>query len=176
MTQFGAGLSEGLALGLTPYASIVERFATSAGVLSPGPKPTEFGKAVGEMVGGLALTVLGMGGEVLGFGLDLTGLGALVGVPVMAVSTALVAGGVGNMAAGLQGFAQALTTGSGSGSGGPVHHIATNKNWDSPARGGPWSPRFEKLFKKAGMSLDDAANKVAVPGHRGPHPEAYHEA
>jgi hypothetical protein len=24
------------------------------------------------------------------------------------------------------------------------------------------------------MTLDDAANKVRVPGHKGPHPEAYH--
>lgn len=26
------------------------------------------------------------------------------------------------------------------------------------------------------MTLDDAANRVAVPGHRGPLPQAYHEA
>ena len=41
---------------------------------------------------------------------------------------------------------------------------------------GPWTPRFEALFKKAGMTLEDAANKIAVPGDRGPHPQAYHEA
>lgn len=58
---------------------------------------------------------------------------------------------------------------------GPEHHIATNKNWLSEIRGGPWSPRFEKLFKKAGMTLEDAANKIRVPGHHGPHPEAYHQ-
>ncbi len=55
------------------------------------------------------------------------------------------------------------------------HHIATNKNWISTLRGGPWSPRFEKLFKKAGLTLEDAANKVRIPAHRGPHPEAYHD-
>ena len=58
----------------------------------------------------------------------------------------------------------------------PIHHLATNKNFISTARGGPWSPRFEAMFKKAGMSLDNDANKIAVPGHRGPHPQAYHEA
>src|SRR6185503_9711035 len=58
----------------------------------------------------------------------------------------------------------------------PVHHIATDKNLVSAARGGPWTPRFEALFKRAGMSLQDLENKVAVPGHRGPHPQAYHEA
>jgi hypothetical protein len=57
----------------------------------------------------------------------------------------------------------------------PTHHIATNKNWISSLRGGPWSPRFEKLFKKAGMTLEDAANTIPLPGHRGPHPERYHE-
>jgi hypothetical protein len=82
------------------------------------------------------------------------------------------------MAAGVQGLAHALTTGSGSGGpGGPkgdVHHLATNKNWKSTARGGPWSPKFNDLFKKAGMSLDDVENKISIPGHYGPHPEAYH--
>jgi len=57
---------------------------------------------------------------------------------------------------------------------GPLHHLATNKNWISTLRGGPWSPRFEAIFKKAGMTLEDAANKVRIPGHFGPHPEGYH--
>jgi hypothetical protein len=55
------------------------------------------------------------------------------------------------------------------------HHIATNKWWDSTSSGGPWSPIFQKLFDRAGMSLDDAANKVRVPGHKGPHPVEYHQ-
>ena len=32
--------------------------------------------------------------------------------------------------------------------------------------GGPWSPRFQELFDRAGMSLDDAANRVQVSGHK----------
>ncbi|HEY6124690.1 MAG TPA: AHH domain-containing protein, partial [Steroidobacteraceae bacterium] len=40
----------------------------------------------------------------------------------------------------------------------------------------PWSPRFSDMAKKAGMTLDDLANKVDVPGHRGPHPQSYHQA
>jgi len=55
------------------------------------------------------------------------------------------------------------------------HHIATNKNGESTVRGGPWTPRFEKFFKRAGMSLNDPANLVWVPGHKGPHPKEYHE-
>lgn len=55
-----------------------------------------------------------------------------------------------------------------------VHHIATDKNTVSDANGGPWTPQFEKIFKRAGMTLDDEANPVEVEGHQGPHPEAYH--
>ncbi|WP_375744466.1 AHH domain-containing protein [Corallococcus interemptor] len=55
------------------------------------------------------------------------------------------------------------------------HHIATNKWWESTASDGPWSPRFQKFFDQAGMSLDDAANRVPIKGHKGPHPKEYHE-
>jgi len=58
----------------------------------------------------------------------------------------------------------------------PLHHLMTNKNWISTARGGPWSPRFADMAKSAGMSLEDLENKIRVTGHRGPHPESYHEA
>nr|WP_323379160.1 AHH domain-containing protein [Pyxidicoccus xibeiensis] len=55
------------------------------------------------------------------------------------------------------------------------HHIATNKWWKSTHNDGPWSPEFQKIFDKAGMSLDDPANIVRVKGHKGPHPLEYHE-
>jgi hypothetical protein len=55
------------------------------------------------------------------------------------------------------------------------HHIATNKWWKSPHNDGPWSPEFQKIFDKAGMTLDDPANIVRVKGHKGPHPLEYHE-
>jgi len=57
---------------------------------------------------------------------------------------------------------------------GPEHHIATDKWPDATHSGGPWTPLFEKVFKRAGMSLNDPANKVRVQGHKGPHPEEYH--
>ncbi|MFL5350786.1 MAG: AHH domain-containing protein [Hyalangium sp.] len=57
---------------------------------------------------------------------------------------------------------------------GPEHHIATDKWPDATHSGGPWTPRFRKLFDRAGLSLDDPANKVRVKGHKGPHPEEYH--
>ncbi|HYO70958.1 MAG TPA: AHH domain-containing protein [Archangium sp.] len=56
-----------------------------------------------------------------------------------------------------------------------AHHIATNKNDISDVSGGPWTPRFETLFARAAMSLDDPANIVHLIAHQGPHPEAYHQ-
>jgi len=56
------------------------------------------------------------------------------------------------------------------------HHIATDKWWKSTNNAGPWSPQFQKIFDRAGMSLNDPANIVRVKGHRGPHPKEYHEA
>ncbi len=56
------------------------------------------------------------------------------------------------------------------------HHLATIANRKSALRGGPWTPRFEKLFARAGMRPKDPENVVDVDGHRGPHPEAYHRA
>ncbi|ATB42825.1 hypothetical protein CYFUS_008304 [Cystobacter fuscus] len=55
------------------------------------------------------------------------------------------------------------------------HHIATNKNDTAEVRGGPWTPVFEQIFKRAGMSLDEPANIVHLVGHQGPHPEEYHQ-
>jgi RHS repeat-associated protein len=46
-----------------------------------------------------------------------------------------------------------------------IHHIATDKGIKSG-----WTARFTAIFAKAGMTLQDAANKVAVPGHYGPAP------
>jgi hypothetical protein len=58
---------------------------------------------------------------------------------------------------------------------GQLHHIATVENEKSTLRGGPWTQRLKRFFDKAGMSMEDPANKVHVPGHRGPHPREYHE-
>jgi RHS repeat-associated protein len=52
-----------------------------------------------------------------------------------------------------------------------IHHIATDKNLISKAAGGPFTPKFEALFEKGGMTLQDALNKVPVLGHKGPHAE-----
>jgi hypothetical protein len=49
----------------------------------------------------------------------------------------------------------------------PIHHIATNKSK-------AWTKEFEAIFAKAGLTLDDAANLLPLPGHKGPHPQEYH--
>ena len=53
---------------------------------------------------------------------------------------------------------------------GPVHHIATDKWNDATHSGGPWTPKFQRIFDRAGMSLNDPANKVNIKGHQGPTP------
>jgi hypothetical protein len=76
--------------------------------------------------------------------------------------------------------ATAMTMGA-SGSGGSSspciekHHIATVCNDKDTRRGGPWTPRFRTIFAKAGMSMEDPANKMPLPGHYGPPPERYHQ-
>jgi len=57
----------------------------------------------------------------------------------------------------------------------PVHHVCTNKNCVSTANGGPWTPRFQEIFDNAGLNINSEINKIAVPGHQGPHPTAYHQ-
>jgi hypothetical protein len=55
------------------------------------------------------------------------------------------------------------------------HHLATIANRKSALRGGPWTPLFEEFFARAGMRLQDPENVVPIPGHKGPHPQRYHE-
>jgi hypothetical protein len=56
-----------------------------------------------------------------------------------------------------------------------VHHIATIENSKSTLRGGPWTPKFQKIFDRAGMRMKDVENTVPIEGHKGPHPERYHQ-
>jgi hypothetical protein len=50
---------------------------------------------------------------VLGGAATVTGVGAALGVPVMVVSTVAVAGGIGNIAAGIRGLASVMSGGGG---------------------------------------------------------------
>jgi hypothetical protein len=100
-------------------------------------------------------------------GIRLSALGAVEEIALSAegVSVTLPATAVAMAARGSGGKAPCIET----------HHIATICNDTSSARGGPWTPRFRKIFAKAGMTLDDPANRMPLPGHYGPHPERYHQ-
>src|SRR3712207_3079208 len=49
------------------------------------------------------------------------------------------------------------------------HHIATDKNYNAG-----WTPELRQIFERAGMDLNDPSNLVPLPGHSGPHGDAYH--
>ncbi|WP_309887876.1 AHH domain-containing protein [Archangium sp.] len=95
-------------------------------------------------------------------------------VTMAADGTLLVTGVAAGTAASAVG--SACTDGSEKKEGHHWHHLATNKNDTSSVSGGPWTPRFEELFEAAGMSLEASENLVYLKGHKGPHPEAYHQA
>jgi hypothetical protein len=52
---------------------------------------------------------------------------------------------------------------------GQLHHIATDKAIKSG-----FTKQFERIIGKAGLSLQDPANKVFLQGHAGRHAPAYH--
>lgn len=105
-------------------------------------------------------------------GIRLTQVAQVEGVTVTAeaITLTLAPNTTGSTDQGLSGAASSPVDAEG-----PEHHIATDK-WDKATHsGGPWTPRFRELFARAGMSLNDPANKVRVSGHKGPHPEEYHQ-
>ena len=117
--QVEAGFFGGLLLGLVPFAGVGRDLLDAAGVLPTGTPEMMRGLAVGQIVGGIFTLVGGVTGEVLGGAASVTGIGAAVGVPAIAISTTLVVGGAGNILSGLQALTQATSSGSGSGSGPP---------------------------------------------------------
>lgn len=98
-------------------------------------------------------------------------------VQMVAEGTLVVTGvAVGTAASSASGVAgSACTDGAQKKDGYQWHHLATDKNDVSDVRGGPWTPRFEDLFARAGMDLQDPANLVYLLRHEGPHPEEYHQ-
>ncbi|HEX5746109.1 MAG TPA: AHH domain-containing protein, partial [Archangium sp.] len=102
-------------------------------------------------------------------GMTLNGAAA---VQMAADGTIVVTGAAAGTAASAVG--SACTDGTESKAGYHWHHLATNKNEISDLSGGPWTPLFEWLFTKAGMSLDAKENLVYLKGHKGPHPAEYH--
>ncbi|QRN96570.1 AHH domain-containing protein [Archangium violaceum] len=100
-------------------------------------------------------------------------MGGATTVQMVADGTLIVTGVAAGTAAATLG--SACSDGSVKKEGHQWHHLATNKSDTSTLNGGPWTPLFVKIFAKAGMSLDAAENLVYLAGHKGPHPEEYHE-
>jgi hypothetical protein len=157
--QFGRVLGrEGTQVAILALAALLGQgmTGTSAGLASRLGMMPGFAEAaaLGEVQVGLRLAAVG----------EVTSVAVVDGTLVVALpatAVAMAASGAG----GIQGDPD-----------GKVHHICTDKNDISDSSGGPWTPLFEKFFKKAGMSLNDPANQVRIRGHEGPHPEAYHTA
>ncbi len=81
-----------------------------------GSRTARIGLGLGELVGGLYLTVTGAAGEAGGGVLVASGPGAAAGVPLIAISTVAVVGGAANVSAGAKGVVEALQSrGSGGG-------------------------------------------------------------
>jgi hypothetical protein len=106
------GFLGGLCLGAVPFAGVGQQFLDAAEVLPHGTPEARLGLAIGEIVGGALTTATGVVATLGGGAVSLTGLGALVGVPVVVGSATAVVGGLGNMAAGVRGL---MTSGAGSG-------------------------------------------------------------
>ena len=106
--QIEGGFLAGVSLGLVPGGGVGQQLADAGEVLPHGTPQARFGLAVGMIVGGIITTAGGVTGEVLGGAATTTGIGAAVGVPAMVVSTTLVVGGVGNVAAGIRGLTQSM--------------------------------------------------------------------
>ncbi|HZF51105.1 MAG TPA: hypothetical protein VE093_20745 [Polyangiaceae bacterium] len=130
--QLEGGFLAGVSLGLVPMGGVGQQLADAGELLPHGTPEARLGLAVGQIVGGIALTVGGFTGEVLGGAATVTGIGVAVGVPAMVVSTTLVVGGAGNIAAGIRGL---MTTGSGSTGPQGTTHTATGGDktrWVTP--------------------------------------------
>jgi hypothetical protein len=113
--QIEGGFLAGVSLGLVPGAGVGHQLLDAGEVLPHGTPDARFGLAVGMIVGGIATTAGGIAGEFFGGAATMTGIGATVGVPAIVVSTTLVVGGAGNVAAGIRGLTQSLSKGSGTG-------------------------------------------------------------
>ncbi len=110
LVQLEGGFLGGLFLGVVPFAGVGQQLLDVTGVLPKGTPEARLGLAIGQIVGGAFTAASGAVAAVGGGAVSLTGLGALIGVPVVVGSATAVVGGIGNMAAGVRGL---MTTGSG---------------------------------------------------------------
>jgi hypothetical protein len=136
-----------------PFGATVEAGLTATNVLNQGTPTARIALSLGEILGGGVLTAIGIGGSVGSAVLSATGLGAVAGVPALVGSATLATAGAGNLAAGITGLWQSLSTGGG---GGPTEkHHTIPREIRAPRSGKP-----SKL-------PDDVANHPDVIGRPG---------
>ncbi|MBK8256450.1 MAG: hypothetical protein IPK82_27755 [Polyangiaceae bacterium] len=102
-----AGAFNGALLGIVPFAGAGEQIAQENGLIERRSVAFERGKALGMIGGGLYTTATSISGEIGGGLLSATGVGAVVGVPAIAISTAGVLGGSANVLAGVNAWMSA---------------------------------------------------------------------
>lgn len=124
----------GVGEGLVPFAALGHGIADEYGFSRNKSEEARIGLAIGQIVGGTFALIGGFSGEVLGGIATVSGVGAALGVPVMAVSTVAVVGGLGNIAAGIRGLASAMS--GGGETGGAVGPRAPPEGASPPQGGG----------------------------------------
>lgn len=137
---------------------------------SQGPKMPGFAQAAtrAQLEGGFQLSGA-LAGEVQAISISSAGVLNVTLAPTAVAAVAMGAGEGAGAVVGAVGGIQGDPDGK-------VHHICTDKNTVSDVTGGPWTQRFERIFRRAEMKLSDSENLVKIRGHKGPHPREYHEA
>jgi len=106
--QFLGGVLAGTASSNVPGGFLLAPVGQGIGVLKKPSRAFQAGYGAGEVATGITQIVGGSGGETGGVALDVTGVGALAGVPINIASAALIVQGGGNVGAGFGNFVQAV--------------------------------------------------------------------
>jgi RHS repeat-associated protein len=106
--QFLGGVVEGTLSSFVPGGFLLAPIGQQAGVLNQPTRAFQAGYGAGEFATGVSQVGGGAGGEIGGGLLDLTGIGALVGVPINVAAAAVIVQGSGNVVVGASNFVQAI--------------------------------------------------------------------
>jgi RHS repeat-associated protein len=145
---------------------------TPGGFLAPSPLPEsrefEMGRAAGQQATGGAMMVAGMTGEVIGGGADVTGVGAVIGVPLGITSAGVIAMGAAGVAAGAgtAGHAMSLPDDSAGSTAGKELASERDSVQTKPGKLGPTYKSFEEAKGKGEHIMevvvkDENGNEIA---------------
>jgi RHS repeat-associated protein len=123
--QFVGGVLAGTMTSFVPGGFLLAPVGQANGTLKKPSAAFQFGLGAGETATGVAQAFAGGGGEILGVGLDATGVGALAGVPINIASAAVVVQAAGNVTVGIANMAAAIHGNGSSGSGGDTSTAPT---------------------------------------------------